>query len=282
MHGHGLLVGHYLLGRALHDKIAAYAVIAHALKAQLAESHAYASGTKLLRDATANDLQHPRRGHEHAVLMFQGLTEIEVYKLVLKARGLKLTVMTVLLLNLLFGEPEGEAALVKGEGLTVDAFVTERVLAGRDYALDLEGEPTAVAGGVGQERHVVAGATERRYVLAMLMEMGIGRSLVDGGHGDGCLELVELCRTHGVELLTAHQAILGQRQQVVARHAVGVGLGVEILLQLGWQEVVEPGGLIRSLLTYEHQDDVVHHILGDPTCYHADKPLLEGRTKSEE
>ena len=33
MHGHGLLVGHYLLGRALHDKIAAYAVIAHALKA---------------------------------------------------------------------------------------------------------------------------------------------------------------------------------------------------------------------------------------------------------
>ena len=70
MHGHGLLVGHYLLGRALHDKIAAYAVIAHALKAQLAESHAYASGTKLLRDATANDLQHPRRGHEHAVLMF--------------------------------------------------------------------------------------------------------------------------------------------------------------------------------------------------------------------
>ena len=84
MHGHGLLVGHYLLGRALHDKIAAYAVIAHALKAQLAESHAYASGTKLLRDATANDLQHPRRGHEHAVLMFQGPTEIEVYKLVLR------------------------------------------------------------------------------------------------------------------------------------------------------------------------------------------------------
>ena len=79
--------------------------------------------------------------------MFQGPTEIEVYKLVLKARGLKLTVMTVLLLYLLFGEPEGEATLVKGEGLTVDAFVTERVIAGRDYALDLEGEPTAVAGG---------------------------------------------------------------------------------------------------------------------------------------
>ena len=71
--------------------------------------------------------------------MFQGPTEIEVYKLVLKARGLKLTVMTVLLLYLLFGEPEGEAALVKGEGLTVDAFVTERVIAGRYYALDLEG-----------------------------------------------------------------------------------------------------------------------------------------------
>ena len=71
--------------------------------------------------------------------MFQGPTEIEVYKFVLKARGLKLTVMTVLLLYLLFGEPEGEAALVKGEGLTVDAFVWERMVAGGDDALYLEG-----------------------------------------------------------------------------------------------------------------------------------------------
>ena len=49
---------------------------------------------------------------------------------------------------------------MKGEGLTVDDFVTDRVIAGGYYALDLEGEPTAIAGGVGQERHVVAGATD--------------------------------------------------------------------------------------------------------------------------
>lgn len=69
---------------------------------------------------------------------------------------------------------------------------------GGDDALYLEGLPTAVARGVGQKLGVVARAAERGYVLAVLMIIGVGCSLIDAGHGDGCLELVQFGRTHGV------------------------------------------------------------------------------------
>ena len=86
-------------------------------------------------------------------------------------------------------------------------------------------------------------------------------------HGDGSLQLVQLGRAHGIKLLAADEGVLRQGQDVVLRHAVGVGLGIEILLQRGWKEIVEPGGLVRSLLTDEHEDDVVDHIIGDPRCH---------------
>ena len=112
--------------------------------------------------------------------------------------GLKLAVVTVQLHDFFFRKPILEAALVKGKGLAVDAFVWERMVAGGDDAFYLEGQPTAVARGVGQKLGGVARAAERGYVLAVLMIMGVGCSLVDAGHGDGCLELVQFGRTHGV------------------------------------------------------------------------------------
>jgi len=174
-----------------------------------------------------------------------------------------------------FRKPVLETALVEGEGLAVDAFVVERMAAWADDALHLERKPTAVAGGVAEKLRVVARATERCDVFAVLMIMGVCRSLVDGGHGDDSLQLVQFGRAHGVQLLAAYEGILGKRQEVILRHAVGVGLGVEILFQLGRQEIVEPGGLERSLLADEHKDDIVDHIVGEPARHHRHEPLLE-------
>lgn len=180
-----------------HDE-AATGICANPLKTKVYEGSAYIDGTQFLTDTAADDLQGSSHGHELAVLMVQGLAEEQVDELLLKVGGLKLAVVTVQLHDLFFREPILEAALVKGKGLTVDAFVRERMVSGGDDAFYLEGQPTAVARGVGQKMGVVARAAERGYVLAVLMIMGVGRSLVDAGHGDGCLELVQLGRTHGV------------------------------------------------------------------------------------
>ena len=103
------------------------------------------------------------------------------------------------------------------------------MLAGRLDALNLEGQPAAVAGGVGEELQVIARATERCDVLAVLMVMGIGRSLIDGLHGDSRLQLVELRGSHRVELLAAHQPILRQGEEVVLTHAVRICLRIKVL-----------------------------------------------------
>ncbi len=159
----------------------------------------------------------------------------------------------------------------------VDAFVVERMVSWREDALHLEGQPAAVAGRVRQELGAVACATEGCDMLAVLMIMGVCCSLVDARHGDGCLQLVQFGRAHGVKLLAADEGILRQGQDIVLRHAVGVGLGIEILLQRGWKEVVEPCGLVRSLLTDEHEDDVVDHIIGDPRSPPCRRATSSGR-----
>ena len=146
--------------------------------------------------------------------------------------------MMVQLLDFFLRKPVLEAVLEKGKRLGIDAFVVERMVSWRDDALHLEGQPAAVAGRVRQELGAVACATEGCDMLAVLMIMGVCCSLVDARHGDGCLQLVQLGRAHGVQLLAADEGILRQGQDIVLRHAVGVGLGIEILLQRGWKEIV--------------------------------------------
>ena len=177
--------------------------------------------------------------------------------------------------DLLPGEPELEALLIEGVGLAVDALVVERLVARRLDALDLEGQPAAVACRVGEELRVVARGAEGSNVLAVLMEVGVCRPLVDRGHGDGGLQLVQLRGPHGVELLAAYQPVLCQRQQVVAPHAVGIGLRVEVGRQFRRQEMVEPGGLVGALFTYQHEDDVVDDRVVDPRGDHRHEPLPE-------
>ena len=112
-------------------------------------------------------------------------------------------------------------------------------------------------------------------MLSVLMEVGIGRPLVDRRHRHRSLQLVQLRRAHRVELLTADQPVLRQRQQVVAPHAVGVRLRVEVGLQLRRQQIVEPGRLVTALFTDQHEDDVVNDTLVYPSCHHRHEPLLQ-------
>ena len=267
------LIGLHILRRALDDEIATDAVITHPSETKLVEGKAHSRWAQLLADPCADNLNSPCGGHEHAVLAILGNTEIQRHQFLFEMGCLKLTVVMVKLLDLLLGEPVLEAAPVQGKRLAVDAVVVEWMVSWRDDALHLEGKPAAVAGGVAEELGVVARAAERRYVLAVLMVMGVCRTLVDARHGDGCLQLVQLGRAHGVKLLAADEGVLSQGQDVVLRHTFGVGLGVEILLQRRWKEVVEPSGLVRSLFADEHEDDVVHHVVAEPRRHHADEPF---------
>ena len=269
------LIGLHLLRCALDDEIATDAVISHPLETKLIEGKPHSRWVQFLTDARADNLNSSCGGHEHAVLALQGNTKIQGHQFPFEMRCLKLTVMMVQLLDFFLRKPVLEAALEEGKRLGIDAFVVERMISWRDDALHLEGQPAAVAGRVRQELGAVACATEGCDMLAVLMIMGVCCSLVDARHSDGSLQLVQLGRAHGVKLLAADEGVLRQGQDIVLRHAVGVGLGIEILLQRGWKEIVEPRGLVRSLLTDEHEDDVVDHIIGDPRCHHADEPLLQ-------
>ena len=143
----------------------------------------------------------------------------------------------------------------------------------------LKRQPTAITCGVAQKLYVIAGAAERRYVIPMLVIVGVGCTLIDGLHRNGRLQLVELCRAHGIELLTTYEGILSQRNQVVARHAAGIALRIEIVAQFGWKQMLEPGGLIRTLFAYQYQYLVVHHIVINPSCHHGYQPSAQTHLK---
>ena len=110
---------------------------------------------------------------------------------------------------------------------------------------------------------------------SVLMEMGIGGTLVDARHGDCRLQLVEFRGAHGVQLLAAHQSVLCEGDQVVTPHAVGIGLDIEIAAQGRWQQVREPCRLVGALLADEYQDDVIDHGGVEPRRYHAHEPFFE-------
>ena len=68
-------------------------------------------------------------------------TEVELHKLILQPRCLELAVMLREAQHLLAREPVLEALAVEGVGLAVYAVVVEGVLARREDAIDLEGQP---------------------------------------------------------------------------------------------------------------------------------------------
>ena len=271
----GTLVGFHVFRRAADNDEASAAAGADSLEAQFYEGSAYVDGTELLADAGTDDLQGSCYGHEFSCLRRTGLAEVQVHQLLFEMRGLELSVMLVQLLDFFFFKPILEAALVEGVGFGIDGIVVEGMLSWGDDMLYLEGQPTAVACGVGQELGIVACATEGGDVLAVLVVVGVGGSLVDARHRDNGFELVQFGRAHRVELFAAHQGVLGEGQEVVLAHAVRIGFCIEVLLQLWREEVVEPGGFEGSLFAYQHQYHVIDGVVGEPTGYHRHEPLAE-------
>ena len=271
----GTLVGFHVLRRAADNDEASAAAGADSLKTQFYEGSAHVDGTEFLADAGTDDLQGSRHRHELACFRRSWFAEVQVHQLLFEMGCLELSVMLVQLLDFFFLKPILEAALVEGVGFGIDGIVVEGVLSWGDDMLYLEGKPTAVACGVGQELRVVACATEGGDVLAMLMIVGVGGSLVDARHRDDGFELVQLGWAHRIEFFAAHQGVLGESEEVVLAHAVRIGFCVEVLLQLWGEEVVEPGGFEGALFAYQHEDDVVDGVVGEPTGYHGNEPLLQ-------
>ncbi len=82
---------------------------------------------------------------------------------------------------------------------------------------DLERQPAAVAGVVGEELEVVARRAERGHVGQVYLVASVGGALVDverGGHG---LELVQFTALHGVDLLEIDEQVLRHGEEVVLR-----------------------------------------------------------------
>ena len=271
----GTLVGFHFFCRAADDDEASAAAGADSLEAQFYESSAYVDGTQLLADAGTDNLQGSRYGHELACFFWTGLAEVQVHQLLFEMRGLELSIMSVQLLDFFFLKPILEAALVEGVGFGIDGIVVEGVFSWGDDMLHFEGKPTSVACGVGQELRVVACATEGCDVLAMLVIVGVGGSLVDARHRDDGLELVQLGWAHRIEFLAADEGVLGESEEVVFAHAVRIGLGIEVLLQLWREEVVEPGGFEGALFAYQYQYHVIDSFIAEPTGYHRYEPLAE-------
>ena len=271
----GTLVGFHFLRRAADDDEASAAAGADSLEAQLYEGSAYVDGTQLLADAGTDNLQGSRHGHELSCFRRTGLAEVQVHQLLFEMGCLELSVMLVQLLDFFFLKPILKTALVEGVGFGIDGIVVEGVLPRRADALYLEGKPAAVASRVAEELGIVTCATEGGDMLAVLVIVGVGGTLVDARHRDDGFELVQLGRAHCVELFAADEGVLGEGEEVVLAHAVGIGFCIEVLLQLWREEVVEPGGFEGALFAYQHQYHVIDGFIAEPTGYHRHEPLTE-------
>jgi hypothetical protein len=56
------------------------------------------------------------------------------------------------------------------------------------------------------------------------------------------------------------QGVLREGDEIVLRHSLGIGLRVEVLLQLRRKEMIEPGGLVGTLFSDIDQDDIVDRL----------------------
>ena len=76
---------------------------------------------------------------------------------------------------------------------------------------------------------------------------------------------------------SSEKALLCQREalSLQERKHIAVGLSIEVVPELRWQEVRKPGGLIATLFTDEHQHHVVHHRVVDPSRHHRHEPFLQ-------
>ena len=130
-----------LLCITLHDDIATRIGTAYLLVALIHEGTADVHRAELLRGAAADDLQGACHRHILALLVLLRLSEVDIHQLRLQSWCLELAVVLGQSHDLRLREPVAEALAVEPVRLTVDALVVEGVLARREDAIDLEGQP---------------------------------------------------------------------------------------------------------------------------------------------
>lgn len=184
-------------------------------------------------------------------------------------------VVVVELVDFLVFEPISEPAVEQRLGLRVDGVVVERLFPGVVDVGHFEDQPAAVAGVVGEEQRVVAGRAKGGDVRQAHLVAPVGHPLVDVERGGHRLELVQLGRAHGVDLLEIDQQELREGEQVVFAEPLAVGLCREIAAQAGRQEVLHEGGLVAPLTAYEHEYDLVDHPFVQRACQERHDPAAE-------
>ena len=105
--------------------------------------------------------------------------------------------------------------------------------------------------------------------------MPVRPPLVDDQGGRNRLDAAQRLRPQLLDLLQADQGKLGQAQLVVLGHLGKVGLYAEIFSQFRRQQVVQPGCLVGSLRTGQHQNLVVHHRAVEERRHAAHEPFFQ-------
>ena len=231
--------------------------------------------TQGVTQARTDLLQDIGRRDEDARLALERFAEMGTDQVFFEVGDFEAAVMRVQHPYLLLREPVAETAFPQSIGLAVDQLVRDGMLMRIPDLRHLERQPAAVAGRVGQELDIIARAAKRSDMRMALLVAPVGRPLVDVGHGDHRLQLVQLGRPHAVELLETDQGEFGKRKEIVLIQAVAVRLRIEIAAQLGWQQEVEPGGFVKPLFADKDQDLMVHDRIVEQRGQYADKPFPE-------
>ena len=213
-------------------------------------------------------------GHE-LTFAVAGDVEIDGKELLLVLLGTEVIVMRLEEVDVIEVEPVLETQIDEVLRLRVDLLVREGDIEGVEDALRLEGQPSAVAGDVGQELLFVAGGAERREPYPPLLGIAVGGTLGDVRGGDDGFHDVQFARTHGVYLVQGDEAVLGYTEPLVfvelgaVRHLTSVGA------QFRRQEVFQPRSLEDTLLADEDEHLLVDDLVAEPRRHHRHEPFAE-------
>ena len=175
--------------------------------------------------------------------------------------------------------PIAEATIEQGLGLGVNGVMIDGMGPGAFDARDLEDQPSAIAGVVGEEERIVARGAERGHVRQVDLVPAISGPLVDeegGGHG---LDLVQLGGPHGVDLLEVDQQLFRDGQEVVFRKSLTVGFRGVITAKNRRKEVLHERGLIATLRPDQDEDQLVDDTLVESAGQEAHEPTTKALSK---
>lgn len=268
------LQGDFLAG-VLDDPVAALSGVADSLESQLLHEHTYLLRVERLPDAAVDFPQHLCRGDENALLVREGGPEVAQDEVALQVRRLKFSVVLVQYLQFPGIEPVSELVFPQVYGLAVDAGIIHRMLLRRVDTFHLKRQPAPVAAGVAEKVGIVAGGAEAGDARAVFLVSAVGWPFIHGFQRHHGFQLVQCRRIHLVYLFQADEHEFRQAEEVVLGVVGAAHLGVEVGPQFGWQQVVEPRGLVAALRPDEHQDFVVDGIFPENRGQHSHQPFAQ-------